>query len=207
MSRRNRQPAPQPQPESGKPSAPEPKPRKRKVAMLLSLLLALTTVATVWAFYRYYPGQLGPAQPISFSHRVHVTDKKLSCVFCHGGAVDGQNAGVPPVQTCMLCHSRIIVTHPQIQLLTKYYERREPVPWVRVNDLPDLVFFNHQIHTRRGFDCSRCHGNVAGMDRVRMATIEEVGANPKGSYPFKMGFCVQCHRDNGGSHDCLTCHR
>lgn len=202
MSRRNDKIQEQPGPAN-----PDKKGRRFTAGVIITILLAATAVATTIGFYLYYPDELGPAQPISFSHRLHAGDKKISCVFCHGGAIDTEHAGVPPVQTCMLCHSRIITSHPQIQTLWKYYESGEPIPWVRVNDLPDLAFFNHQIHTRRGFDCSRCHGDVAGMDRVRMATIEEVGANPKGSYPFKMGFCIQCHRDNGASHDCLTCHR
>jgi predicted CXXCH cytochrome family protein len=104
-------------------------------------------------------------------------------------------SGVPPLETCLLCHSRIIVDHPEIVKLRAYYDAGKPVEWVRVNDLPDFVYFDHSAHVRAGFDCGRCHGDVAGMDRVWLV------------HDFQMGFCVQCHRDNGFSHDCLICHR
>ena len=189
------------------PDASPPETGYGRVPRLVGITALLLIALLAAGYYLYFPSQLGPEQPISFSHRVHATDKQISCVFCHPDSINGERSGVPPVQTCMLCHSRIISTHPQIQQLWGYYQRREPVPWVRVNDLPDYVFFNHQIHTRRGYDCSRCHGDIAGMDRVRMVTWKEVGASEKGADPVKMGFCIQCHRDNGGSHDCFTCHR
>ena len=66
---------------------------------------------------------------------------------------------------------------------------------VRINELPDFVYFNHQVHVQAGFDCGKCHGDVAGMDRVAPA------------HPLDMGFCVGCHREQQFSHDCLRCHR
>lgn len=166
-----------------------------RLAGWISLAVVLLTAVMVLGYYYYFPSQLGPVQPIAFSHRVHVTDKQISCLMCHGGTIESAHAGVPPVETCMLCHSRIIVDHPQIASLTRYYDDRRPVPWARVNNLPDFVFFNHQAHVRAGFDCGRCHGNIAQMDRVNLV------------HEFRMGFCIQCHRDNNYSTDCLTCHR
>lgn len=173
-------------------------PPRRKIRVLplaLALAAAALLVLTPAMYYLYFPSRIAAAQPIPFSHRFHVTEKNLSCVFCHAGTIDTPRAGVPPLETCMLCHNRIIVTYPPIVKLTDYYRRGEPVPWVRVNDLPEFVYFNHQAHIRHGFDCGRCHGDVAHMDRVTY--VQE----------FQMGFCVQCHRDNGYSHDCLICHR
>jgi len=116
-------------------------------------------------------------------------------VLSRGSTEDGAGRRTP-VETCMLCHKRIIITHPQIQRLRKYYDDREPIPWERVNSLSEFVFFNHQRHVRAGFDCGRCHGDIANMDRVKPV----VNLNT-------MGFCVQCHRDEEYSHDCLICHR
>ncbi len=95
----------------------------------------------------------------------------------------------------MLCHERIITHHPYIKVLREHYEGNRPVEWVRVNDLPEFAYFSHQMHLYRGVDCGRCHGDVKGMDRIALAQS------------FKMSFCVQCHRDNQVSHDCLACHR
>ncbi len=95
----------------------------------------------------------------------------------------------------MLCHERIIIHHPYIEKLRSIYYSGGTISWVRVNQVPDFVFFNHSVHFRSGFDCGKCHGNVAQMDRV----IQSV--------QLQMGFCVQCHRDNNFSVDCYICHR
>jgi hypothetical protein len=149
----------------------------------------------VWGYYLYYPTVAGPQQPIPFSHRFHAGEKQISCLMCHTGAVDTPRAGLPPLETCMLCHKRIITTYPQIKELREHYEAGQPIEWVRVNHLPEFVYFNHEAHIRRGVDCSKCHGDVSAMDRVVP------------SPELLMGFCVQCHRDENVSHDCLVCHR
>lgn len=164
---------------------------ERRLLVLSGFVMALA----VWGYYLYYPSIAGKLQPISFSHRVHATDKKISCVFCHPGVLRSPRAGVPALETCMLCHSKILLHHPEIEKLRKHYEKRIPVMWERVNTIPDFVYFNHEMHVRKGFDCGKCHGAVAQMDRV-----VEV-------YALTMGFCVQCHRDQQASHDCLMCHR
>ena len=164
--------------------------------MWLAGFIGLTMVAVAATMLAFFQSRAGIAQPIPFSHRFHVSTKGISCLFCHADALKTARAGVPPVETCMLCHKRIIITHPQIQRLRKYYDDREPIPWERVNRLSEFVFFNHQRHVRAGFDCGRCHGDVAKMDRVK--PVVELN---------NMGFCVQCHRDEEYSHDCLICHR
>jgi len=172
-------------------------PRKRRagLAFALSVAAALLVAGMAWGYYAYYPGLIGAEQPIPFSHRFHVTGKRVSCIFCHPGAIDTERAGVPPLETCMLCHKHIITTYPQIKILRRHYDERRPVEWVRANAVPEFVYFNHSVHLRAGFDCGRCHGDVAGMDRVVPAP------------EITMGFCVQCHRDEEFSHDCLICHR
>jgi hypothetical protein len=177
------------------PAPAAPRPRKRRAELILAALTALSALAVVWGYYLYFPEQIGPEQPIHFSHRLHATTRGINCLFCHPGAVNTPHSGVPPLETCLLCHSRIIVDHPEIVKLRAYYDRQEPVEWARVNTVPDFVYFDHAAHVRAGFDCGHCHGDVAGMDRVRLV------------HDFKMGFCVQCHRDNQYSHDCLICHR
>jgi len=173
---------------------PHPEGAKRR-GLVLAAAVAVLLVATALGYYKYYQSGIGLEQPIPFSHRFHVTEKRLSCIFCHTGVVDTPRADVPPLETCMLCHQRIIVTYPKIALLRQYFEEGKPVPWVRVNHVPEFVYFNHEVHVRKGFDCSRCHGDVAGMDRVV--------PQPE----ITMGFCVQCHRDENFSHDCWVCHR
>lgn len=182
----------------GGPTAAPP-PRKPRLAgrgqAILALAVVLVGAGTFAAYYLYYPSQLGAEQPIPFSHRFHVSEKRLSCVFCHTGAVSTDHAGLPPLQTCMLCHSKVIIENPPIRLLREHYDQKRPLAWARVNNVPDFVYFSHEAHVSKGFDCGRCHGDVAAMDRVVPAP------------ELLMGFCVQCHRDNNASHDCVTCHR
>ncbi|MEQ1712344.1 MAG: hypothetical protein ABL908_13215, partial [Hyphomicrobium sp.] len=75
--------------------------------------------------------------------------------------------GVPELATCMGCHKYVLKESPEIKLLTQYWERGEPVPWKKVNDLPDFVYFSHMRHVRAGVDCTECHGQVPAMTGVR----------------------------------------
>jgi hypothetical protein len=172
---------------------------QRIAARTLAILILVLLVSAIGAVFIFYPvGAISaaPEQPIAFSHRVHVTDKKLSCIFCHSGVVNADHAEIPPLETCMLCHQKVIIHYPMIVKLRKHYDERVPVEWNRIFYLPDFVFFSHQAHIQAGFDCGKCHGDIAHMDRVMLRGGD-----------LKMGFCVQCHRDENFSHDCFICHR
>lgn len=169
------------------------KPNRIQIAYSLIVLALLGAAATLYFFY--YQSRIGPEQPIPFSHRVHTTDKNISCYMCHEGALNSARAGVPPLETCLLCHSRIIIHHPEIEKLRAHYTEKRPVEWKKVYNLPDFVYFNHSVHIFRKIDCSECHGNVKQMDRIEQAQ------------EFKMNFCIECHKKNNATTDCFTCHR
>lgn len=160
------------------------------VAILVGVSLGVMTI-----LHQTYRTDIGLEQPISFSHRVHVNDKDISCFMCHEGAMANSRAGIPPLETCMLCHDRIITHHPEIEKLRQHYANNEPVKWVKVEDVPGFTFFHHGVHMQTGNDCRECHGNIREMDRVKKVN------------DFKMNFCVECHREKGASIDCYTCHR
>lgn len=162
--------------------------------ILMVVMLALLAIGT-WMFHNFYESRIGEEQPIPFSHRVHVENKDISCVVCHEGAIQTSRAGVPPVETCMLCHEKIIVHHPEIQKIHEHYNNNEPIYWEKVNEVPDFVHFNHSLHTFRQVDCGECHGNIKAMDRVSRV------------HELNMGFCVECHKEEEASIDCFTCHR
>ncbi|MBI2842326.1 MAG: cytochrome c3 family protein [Armatimonadetes bacterium] len=136
----------------------------------------------------------GPAQPVPFSHRIHAGTKDISCFFCHQYATVSANAGIPSVEKCLLCHNVIVPRWRPVEKIHEYAQRNEPIPWVRVNRMPEFTHFSHQAHLARGFDCSRCHGNVKEMDRIRPV------------YKFDMKFCVNCHWENNFSTNCYICH-
>ncbi len=135
-----------------------------------------------------------PTQPLAFSHKVHAGDYRIPCLYCHSYARRSPVAGVPSMERCMGCHASIESDHPEVGKLKAYWERKEPVPWVRVHTLPAFVRFSHKRHVRAGIACQACHGPVERMVRVRREA------------PLQMGWCVECHRQRGVSTDCLVCH-
>ena len=162
----------------------------KRGAILSAGVLIMFTVAV---FARYVP-QSTPAQPIPFSHRIHVSIKKLNCFFCHSSATKSANAGIPPVEKCLLCHNVIASNFWPIAKIKEYARQGKSIPWVRVNRVPDFVHFSHQPHLARRVDCSYCHDNVSQMDRIKPVN------------KFDMNYCVTCHWRRNASSDCITCH-
>jgi hypothetical protein len=160
------------------------------------MLLGAALFAAMFSLYFWPERDLGPAQPVSFSHRVHAGVKGINCRFCHPGVERSANAGLPAVAKCFFCHKYIIPNHPEIQKEERYLNTNTPVPWVRIFWVPDFVFFNHIPHVKWAkFDCAKCHGEIRTADRLRRVD-------------FKMGFCIECHRKMNAQLDCwLGCHR
>lgn len=135
-----------------------------------------------------------PVQPVAFNHKLHAGDKGIHCLFCHRYAPKSPVAGIPTVADCRACHLFISPNAPEIKKLMVYWDKREPIPWVRVYNLPDHVYFPHMSHIRAGLVCTACHGEVAAMERIAR------------SVNLKMGWCLNCHRQHKASIDCWTCH-
>lgn len=134
----------------------------------------------------------GPEQPIPFSHRFHAQELQMQCEYCHGGTEESVVAVIPPVELCMGCHRIVGAQLEPIQRLQGYWERGEPVPWVRVYKSPDFVQFPHRAHIRSQVECEECHGEVAEMDRVYQFSS------------LKMGWCLECHWEPGEETDVAT---
>ena len=135
-----------------------------------AVVLVLMLLCILIIYNILYPRGLGINQPIPFSHRVHVHSKHISCFMCHTEAARSSRAGIPPLETCLLCHAHIIRTHPYIARLREQVAQNRPVVWERVNWVPEFVYFQHSVHIQRGFDCGVCHDNVSLMDRVVPST-------------------------------------
>jgi hypothetical protein len=167
-----------------------------KPAAMIVVVALFGAVLGYFANAAFFPGTT-PAQPIEFSHRIHAGDYEIPCMYCHIDARRSISAGVPSVNKCMGCHSVVAADSPLIREVARYYQNQEPIPWVRVHDLPDFVHFTHKRHISAGLECQQCHGPVETMERVsRMA-------------PNKMGLCLDCHKEREVEHgtDCLTCHK
>ena len=167
--------------------------------LLLTLLLLCVTGLLLGGLTLLYHLPLdtrdrSPQQPLPFSHLQHAGNLQIDCRFCHRHAETGPVAGVPDLDLCLSCHRHIATDKPAIQQLAGYWDRQEPVPWVRLHQLPDHVYFPHNLHLRAQVECGYCHGQVESMAQMqRIASL-------------KMGWCLNCHRQNQASIDCWTCH-
>ncbi len=144
----------------------------------------------------------GPEQPIFFSHVIHAGSFQIACQYCHAGARRSSAAGVPSVERCMGCHKIVAAQgNPEVDKLRGYWERKEPIPWVRVFKIPEHAQFTHKRHVQTGVQCQTCHGRVEAMERVTAQTgqnpindLQNLAGMPVAPPALTMGWCVECHR-------------
>lgn len=152
------------------------------------------------------PDAPGPVQPIPFSHALHAGQFQIQCLYCHTGTDKSRMAGVPSVELCMGCHAQFGQDLEGVQTLKKHWDEKKPVEWAQIHRVPEHVKFRHNRHVAAGVACQRCHGPVETMDKLALTadTIWWPWLLP--SAKLEMGWCINCHRDNQASQDCLTCH-
>ena len=204
---------------------------KQRSARVLILLLALATLATMaYALSNVRKGY-APRQPIAFSHKrmagapdwqtnekgekVNAGGFGIPCVYCHTMAYKGRHSTIPSTAVCMNCHSTVGLNKEWVLKMKEYWDRGEPIPWVKVHDLPDFVYFDHSAHLNAKdvhgnaklpvtdeqgqpmVACQTCHGSVDRMDIVSVQNA------------FNMQWCLDCHRkpEMRAPTDCVTCHR
>ena len=153
-----------------------------------------------------------PEQPIYYSHKVHAGINQINCLYCHGNAMDSKHAAIPSTNVCMNCHKTVTTYEKgpklytedgkeidgtrEIEKLFAYagFDPNNPnswdatkaqsIPWTKIHNLPDHVYFNHSQHVKAGnVQCQTCHGEVTNMDEVYQFS------------ELSMGWCVNCHRD------------
>lgn len=125
-----------------------------------------------------------PEQPIAFSHQLHAGQYEIDCQYCHTGVRKSKSANIPSPNICMNCHSAILTESPEIQKIYAAVEENKPIQWVRIHNLPDLVYFNHSQHVAVGeIECQTCHGPIEEMEVVEQFSL------------LTMGWCIDCHRN------------
>jgi hypothetical protein len=122
-------------------------------------------------------------QPVPFSHKHHVGELGIDCRYCHTSVEDSSFAGIPPTATCMTCHSQIWTNAPMLEPVRASYRSDRSIEWIRVNALPDFVYFNHGIHVSKGIGCTTCHGPIGDMPLTWRANT------------LQMTWCLGCHRE------------
>lgn len=135
-----------------------------------------------------------PEQPIAFSHKLHGGTLKLECKTCHPNPDPGDLMTLPASSVCLECHTTIAVDKPDIQKMTALAKSGEPIPWERVYQIPDYVYFSHKYHLAAGATCEECHGRVTERDQLFRES------------DISMGGCMACHQAKSASIDCTYCH-
>ncbi len=149
---------------------------------LVFLFIGGFAIAELTANSDYATGQnLVLSQPVPFSHKHHVDELGINCVFCHASVEKSASAGMPATSTCMTCHSQIWTHALMLAPVRQSYAQHEPLHWNRVYSLPEYVYFNHAIHIAKGIGCATCHGPMQDMQMTREANA------------FSMRFCLSCH--------------
>ncbi len=204
--------------------------RKMLVRILSLFLLVGVTGSLAYALSNVRKGY-EPRQPIPFRHprmagaavwqkdakgeAVNVGGFEIPCLYCHTMPYKGRHSTVPSTAVCMNCHTTVGLGKEWVLKLKDYWDRGEPVPWVKVHDLPDFVYYDHSAHLNARNEkgepkipvtdaegrpinaCEACHGKVENDEIVRVRV------------DFNMQWCLDCHRkpEMKGSTDCVTCHR
>jgi len=191
-----------------------------KPILFIVLLGAFASVGVV-AYSMINPKKgFAPEQPIFFQHtrmagmpnwttdangrEVNRGGFDIPCRYCHTMPYKGRHSTLPSTDICMNCHSTVGQDKEWVLVLNGYWERSEPIPWVKVHDLPDFVYYDHSAHLnavddkgKLKLDCVDCHLDVENHEVVAVQTA------------FNMGWCLDCHRkpDMATSTDCVVCHR
>lgn len=136
-----------------------------------------------------------PVQPLPYSHRQHLELGLVECADCHVRPDDGPRMAFPETGTCMSCHATQPATTASLKRLATMAASKAPIPWVRVYQLPQYVYWSHASHLDAGLTCTNCHGAVERNEAMRQET----------NVATKVG-CVTCHETRQILSDCGDCH-
>ena len=135
---------------------------RSKTVLSFGLLVVVTVTGTL--AYALSNARKGyePRQPILFRHtrmagppvwqanekgeQVNVGGFGIPCVYCHTMPYKGRHSTVPSTAVCMNCHTSVGLNREWVLKMKEFWERGEPIPWVKVHDLPDFVYYDHAAH-------------------------------------------------------------
>lgn len=199
---------------------------------LLASFATAVCIALVWRAATAEPHGVGDAveQPVPFSHKHHVGDDGIDCRYCHSSVETAAFAGIPPLSTCMTCHSQLYTDTAALKPVVDSWRQGVALHWQRVHQLPDFVYFNHSIHIAKGVGCVTCHGRVDRMPltwRAKSLSMQwcldchrapqnylrprdhvfDMAWQPKNQAALGMQLVKRYHVDTGRLSDCSVCHR
>jgi hypothetical protein len=135
-------------------------------------------------------------QPISFNHKKHL-EQGLECDACHRFYKTQTFSGIPDLNTCLECHKEPATKSKEEEKIRQFKKKGEEIPWRRIYEEPDHVFFSHRRHVVLGkIPCQACHGKIGQSERPPT----------KPWVKMTMKWCMDCHAKNKVTNDCLACH-
>jgi hypothetical protein len=135
-------------------------------------------------------------QPISFNHKKHL-EQGLECDACHHFYKTQTFSGIPDLNTCLECHKEPVTKSPEEEKIRQFQKRGQEIPWRRIYEEPDHVFFSHRRHAVLGkIECKICHGGIGESERPPMKPWAKM----------TMNWCMDCHAKRKVTNDCLACH-
>ena len=163
---------------------------KQSRRVTLRVLSALVLLAASGCLVLEQFGWSGPG--LAFPHARHVGQEEMECIDCHADYEDGDLAGMPPLDDCLMCHGEGESDMPAVPVADLFEDGA--FKSARINALPEEVKFSHLTHVTDEEGCLDCHGELVAGDAVRdwMAV--------------SMDRCLQCHGERGVGQDCATCH-
>ncbi len=133
-------------------------------------------------------------QPIQFNHQAHID---LDCTGCHESVTTQSFAGIPTVETCLLCHETPLTESPEEEKLRVLAAEEGGIQWKRILGQPSHVYYSHRRHVEiSGLKCEQCHPGV-----------ESATSPPDYLQNLTMDDCIGCHEESGVTAGCLDCHR
>ena len=161
-------------------------------------MLLVAVAATGTLAYAFSNARKGyePRQPILFRHtrmagapvwqtnekgeKVNVGGFGIPCVYCHTMPYKGRHSTVPSTAVCMNCHSTVGLNKEWVLKMKEYWDRGEPIPWVKVHDLPDFVYYDHSAHLNAKDDQGKPKLPLTDAQGKPMVVVRELPRQGRG---------------------------
>lgn len=170
---------------------------------VLKIVVPVIIIGAIGAFIYAKTRKEPIVQPIDFNHAKHVKGNGMACQECHKYVGGDHMASIPNIETCKLCHTEDTLpedagSKQKLLKVVEYVNKKEQIPWVRLFQVPDHVYFSHRTHTVFAkISCEECHGDMGSQTSPMAFPYRE----------FTMDDCINCHRDRKVTEDCIACHK
>jgi hypothetical protein len=162
---------------------------------LRPFLICLVLAATGCEALRH--ANAGGIVPFSHEKMLH---QSLVCADCHTKTAEGAQAGMPDLETCLMCHEDLDKGKPANRTASVHFVDGQ-YKGAKVTDIPSEVIFSHKAHTVDAkVGCVDCHKGIESNVEVD----KNLG--------LEMKDCIACHAKSPSPRaaiaqdDCERCH-